>query len=202
MILNRQVAVGISESLPGWMEREELEAIAQQVEGCDTVCEVGCFAGKTTMLLANLCAGTVYAVDWFNSINPGNGENWYDPSQYGMTDPSYRALFEKNLSDHIQAGKVEVCATESHLGAIHLASIGAKLDFCFIDAGHDYMNCRRDIESYLPLVKQGGIIGGHDYFPVDNPPEGKDDQVSRAVHDVLGDEVTVIGTCWFVRLPS
>jgi len=37
------------------------------------------------------------------------------------------------------------------------------LDFCYIDADHRYEAVKRDIELWLPKVKSGGIIGGHDY---------------------------------------
>lgn len=38
------------------------------------------------------------------------------------------------------------------------------IDFLYIDGNHDYKNVKREIESYYPKVKQGGIIGGHDFW--------------------------------------
>lgn len=37
------------------------------------------------------------------------------------------------------------------------------VDFCFIDAGHDYESVKKDIESWWPKIKNYGYIGGHDY---------------------------------------
>ena len=37
------------------------------------------------------------------------------------------------------------------------------LDFCYIDADHRYEAVKQDIELWLPKVKPGGIICGHDY---------------------------------------
>ncbi len=37
------------------------------------------------------------------------------------------------------------------------------IDFLFIDANHTYEYVSRDIAAYLPKMKKGGIIAGHDY---------------------------------------
>lgn len=39
----------------------------------------------------------------------------------------------------------------------------ASLDFVFIDADHSYAAVSRDIDAWIPKVKKGGIIAGHDY---------------------------------------
>jgi len=36
-------------------------------------------------------------------------------------------------------------------------------DFVFIDADHAYASVDADIRAWLPLVKSGGILSGHDY---------------------------------------
>ena len=51
------------------------------------------------------------------------------------------------------------------------------LDLVFIDALHDYDNVRIDIERWLPKVRKGGVICGHDYGLSVCPG------VTRAVHD-------------------
>jgi len=37
------------------------------------------------------------------------------------------------------------------------------LDFVYIDGNHDYESVKRDITNYYPKVKEGGVIGGHDF---------------------------------------
>lgn len=39
---------------------------------------------------------------------------------------------------------------------------GKKLDFLFIDGDHSYEGVKKDYETYLPLVRKGGIIAMHD----------------------------------------
>ena len=36
-------------------------------------------------------------------------------------------------------------------------------DFIYIDPDHKYESVVKDVELYLPKLKKGGIIGGHDY---------------------------------------
>ena len=55
------------------------------------------------------------------------------------------------------------------------------LDICFIDAAHDYTNVTNDIKNYLPKVKKGGIICGHDY-------DNDHIEVIKAVNDFFGKE--------------
>lgn len=38
-----------------------------------------------------------------------------------------------------------------------------ELDFIFIDANHAYEYVKEDIKLWLPKVKSGGVISGHDY---------------------------------------
>ena len=37
------------------------------------------------------------------------------------------------------------------------------IDFCFIDANHTYEFVKKDIEAFLPKMKPGGVMAGHDY---------------------------------------
>jgi len=72
---------------------------------------------------------------------------------------------------------------EGHYKAVRMESVAAaaiyednSLDFVFIDADHTYESITSDIKSWLPKVKVGGIISGHDY---NHPP------VNQAVHELL-----------------
>jgi len=55
--------------------------------------------------------------------------------------------------------------------------IDEPLDFVYIDANHNYDKVLEDCETWLPKIKSGGIISGHDYN------KSPDDDVSRAVDD-------------------
>lgn len=38
------------------------------------------------------------------------------------------------------------------------------LDFVYIDAAHDYTNVSKDLDTWLPKVRKGGLICGDDYI--------------------------------------
>jgi hypothetical protein len=42
----------------------------------------------------------------------------------------------------------------------------ASLDFVYIDAMHDFDNCIQDIINWVPKVRSGGIVSGHDYIKI------------------------------------
>lgn len=52
------------------------------------------------------------------------------------------------------------------------------LDFVFIDANHDYDSVLQDIQTWLPKIRPGGHIAGHDY--------ASDVRVKKAVDDFFG----------------
>jgi hypothetical protein len=39
------------------------------------------------------------------------------------------------------------------------------VDFVYIDGNHSYESVKKDITLYYPLIKNNGLIGGHDYTP-------------------------------------
>lgn len=56
------------------------------------------------------------------------------------------------------------------------------IDFCFIDANHNYEFVSRDIAAYLPKMKPGGVIAGHDYN-MSHPG------VIKAVNEAFAEEI-------------
>lgn len=56
-------------------------------------------------------------------------------------------------------------------------------DWIFIDADHSYQGCLNDLLAYDTLVKDDGLIVGHDYIPEDKGKKGFG--VTKAVHDFV-----------------
>jgi hypothetical protein len=74
------------------------------------------------------------------------------------------------------------------------------LDCVFIDADHSYLAVVADIDAWLPKVRPGGILSGHDYnntAKYGNRFKG----VDRAVDERFGDRAKIESdSVWWVRV--
>lgn len=66
------------------------------------------------------------------------------------------------------------------------------LEFVFLDASHEYEHIKQDIEHWLPKVKIGGILAGHDY---DNHWPGVKKAVNEKFKSIMTRE-----SCWIVNV--
>jgi hypothetical protein len=71
------------------------------------------------------------------------------------------------------------------------------VDFFFEDATHSNPVLRDNFDFWVPRVKQGGLIAGHDY----NPYWAEVVQEVDQLRSRLGAELTVRGTVWWMRKP-
>jgi predicted O-methyltransferase YrrM len=67
--------------------------------------------------------------------------------------------FHKNLSKF--NGRFKLIRSDSAAGASQVED--GSLDFVFIDADHSEKCASADIKAWLPKVKKGGLLCGHDY---------------------------------------
>ena len=75
------------------------------------------------------------------------------------------------------------------------------VDFIFIDAGHTYEEVFSDIVAWLPKMKKGSIMAGHDYNATNKP--GGYPGVQRAVRGIFRKRVSrryIDEDCWLVRI--
>ena len=109
--------------------------------------EVGVYTGQSAAFLL---------VELDNAWSEAQTRSWLD-------------LVDSHLTEH---GAIRNLAPVAHMiGSTHECDSGeastryenASLDFVFIDADHSYEAVKRDIAAWLPKVKSGGVIAGHDY---------------------------------------
>lgn len=122
--------------------------------------EIGVCGGEHALsLLDNLDIEILYLIDPYEMyeiyIN-GEGKN------YGQDQLSLNMTFEKALEKLKKHEKKLKWIKELSENAANL--ITKKVDFIYIDGNHDYEFVKNDIELYYPLLKSGGVIGGHDFY--------------------------------------
>jgi len=81
----------------------------------------------------------------------------------------------------------------------------ASLDFVFIDAEHTYEAVKADIQAWLPGLRPGALLSGHDYSPPgERSPKGWPGVVHAVDEFVMQSDLTLDRgeeATWFVRLP-
>jgi hypothetical protein len=161
--------------------------------------EIGSFMGESTQMFlsSGLWTSGFYAVDpWagpddeYKKVKDDEQEvTWkdvrdefnYNTRMYGPVVPNY--IHQKF---HVIRGKSK--------SAVELFE-DEFFDFIYIDADHTYDSVCLDIQLYLPKLKKGGFIAGHDYDPQGWP------EVVEAVHAMLGEPDKVfMDTSWIFEI--
>jgi hypothetical protein len=127
------------------------------------VAEIGVFTGCTLLEYLPIIKGVggkSIVVDWFLGNLLPNGIYW---QHGGGVTSNHDALLQTLKSGIESIGCTDIVSIfdmTSDEGAEKMEN--DSLDICFIDATHTYTQCKKDIDSYLPKVKSGGILCGHD----------------------------------------
>jgi predicted O-methyltransferase YrrM len=121
------------------------------------IAEIGCWTGLSTAVLANAAkdrGGLVYAVDHWR------GNQGVPPLLAKAQAVDVFAIFRRNLAALGLADAVRPMVMDSESAAAVVAD--GLFDLVFIDADHRYSAIRRDLDLWLPKVRPGGVLCGHD----------------------------------------
>ncbi len=174
-----------AETIKGWMSTPELQFLAQRARESELIIEFGSYHGRSTRALADNTNGVVFAVDPWNGIYFDDKGN-----QVGYIEPTAYEKFQENLRDHLDNEKVIPFQMYSYDFPIRGNQLA---DFIFIDGDHRREAVKEDIQIALYLIKNGGIIAGHDYGRADWPG------VKRAVDELFPDGVNKVDTIWWIQ---
>ncbi len=165
--------------IEGWMTKEELAWLHGAAKAHGSIAEIGSWKGRSThALLTGNTRGTVTAIDtWRGSSDPTDKTHGRDTLEDFTKNVGHFANLVVNRNRGVDAAK------DYPDGAF---------DMVFIDAGHTYEEVRDDIAAWLPKVRTGGLICGHDYHHRKWPG------VVRAVGEAFGAPDGVADTIWHV----
>ena len=135
-----------------------------------TMIEIGSFIGESTVIFARHFKHVIAIDPFLPNYDPADPTSNFD----------FNDVFQefKNRTEE-QKQKITTYKMMSD-DAVNL--LKDKYDFVYIDGLHTYDGVKQDIINYLPLIKEGGIIGGHDYGTNGPHLQG----VTQAVDEVLG----------------
>lgn len=121
------------------------------------IIEVGSWVGESAIAMFNglgEAGGSIFCVDtWEGS------DRLVQVVEDAGGPGEVKAVFDKNVK--VAEGAIKWKIGES----THVASTlpPQEADLVYIDAGHDAQSIAGDIEAWLPHVRDGGFIAGHDY---------------------------------------
>jgi hypothetical protein len=125
------------------------------------VAEVGVWEGNSLALYIRKIKdldGKLYLIDWWKG-----SKHVEEEAEMSFNEDIYEEAYQKVLkivNENDAQDNVVILKGDSVEMAKQIPD--GELDLCFIDAGHTYEECKKDIKAYLPKVKKGGIMAGDD----------------------------------------
>jgi len=142
--------------------------------------ELGTWKGHSIMYLAKKLKQQnydfdLYGVDLFDDspIHENKGNEYLKPQMKYLWDVYNENLIRSNVREVVKDIKKNSWEAANEFE-------NESVDFIFIDADHKYESVVKDIQAWLPKLKVGGVMSGHDYT---QPTAG----VKKAVEELLPD---------------
>lgn len=165
----------IYENINGWFNYESFyDAMIERFDNANFV-EIGAWKGKSACYMGERLKDTgknirYTVVDNFKG-SPTEKVHLQDKE---IVNGTLYETFLKNIRP--LRAFIGVIRDNSEDVPQHLSD--STIDFLFIDGDHTYEAVKRDIKLWLPKVKKGGVISGHDYDL---------ESVKRAVDEIFPD---------------
>ena len=143
------------------------------------IAEIGVNKGETSRLLRHLFPDAeLYLIDpW--AVTPDYIHSGSPISRKTKHyEKAYRAVEEQFRGDP----STTILRMSSREAISHAPD---DFDLVFIDGNHEYTQVKEDILCWLPKVKTGGILAGHDYDPTIPIFDG----VKHAVDEIFGNQM-------------
>lgn len=143
-----------------------------------SIAEIGVERGGTSKhILSNCPQAFLYMIDAWTDSTPIEGMEYYKGKNHQSQENDSRKV------QKLFSSRAVVMKMLSHEAADCFDD--ESLDLIFIDACHSYKAVSLDIKKWLPKVKRGGIVSGHDYNHPNFPG------VAEAVDEAFQGDVTL-----------
>ena len=181
------------ENIKGWFDFQDVYTtmVNTASHGMHFV-EVGAYYGKSAAYMAVEIINSGKKIR-FDVVDTWRGSPEHQKSawdyQPDMVNDTAFDTFRNNMSP---AAGYYVPIKLSSVEASKLY-LDKSLDFVYIDAAHEYESVKADISAWLPKLKSGAILGGHDYLGT------TEDGVTRAVNEFIGigfNNIKIFNTTW------
>lgn len=145
--------------IPGWFDFDDIyDQVLSELadEKRIHIVECGVFCGKSTIYMAT-------KIKDFQNAHPDARirfdaiDNWSESAIYGASEATFRhfamVFGVDQLITIVKNDQFQVAPTYKD----------NSLDFVFLDSDHSYNGTKRAIQAFLPKLKSGRILAGHDY---------------------------------------
>jgi hypothetical protein len=165
--------------------------------------EVGCWRGRSSVFMAVEIINSKKDIK-FDCIDPfyfekyyKEGLNQYQQNPYYVDNYELNEVYEEFLNN-IDPVKHVINHIKDFSTIASKTYKNNSIDFVFLDGNHLYKSVVADIEHWLPKIKIGGILSGHDYW--DEGHYMYQEGVNKAVTEKFKDEFTVTNEgCWYIN---
>jgi hypothetical protein len=122
--------------------------------------EIGVFEGEhAESMLRTMNIAMLYLVDPYKDYCEVSTEQGEKFSQKLLDEA--KAIAHKRLDNYPRKTFMEQTSTEFF---VSMKLRGIRFDFIYIDAKHDYDSVKEDLNNAWDIVKEGGVVGGDDFF--------------------------------------
>lgn len=168
--------------IQGWFDFQSIyDQAANNIPENGIAVEIGTWKGRSAIYLADRIKqanknATLFCID-----------SWSGIVDHPFPMPLSLGAFREFQENVLACGHAEMIIPVIS-NSINATTIfpDRSIDFVFLDASHDYASVKRDIIAWLPKVRLGGTMAGHDYYH---------DTVRKALEETIRD-VSIGGACW------
>ncbi|MBW4550902.1 MAG: class I SAM-dependent methyltransferase [Aphanocapsa sp. GSE-SYN-MK-11-07L] len=173
MFTNKEWVMEQAESTDGFMTPSELNWLYDHA--CGQSVEIGSYKGRSATAIGlklKVAGGQLTCIDLW-------GWDWvYDEFQENMKRSKLKVhIMRMNSIDAAKSFKEQ------------------SLDFIFIDSSHEYEDTVAEIKAWLPRLKSGSLLCGHDYLHPDYPG------VEQAANELCPGYENPVDSIWTYKKP-